>query len=118
MKKRTYRTVEVKKVDGVRLAEEWRGARLVVGLDVGKEKMAASLMDQERVVHQSVKWKHPQETLAAVELLSGLPVEEIAVVMEPTSTYGDPVRYQLEKRGVEVYRMSPKRLTQRTSRPE
>ena len=48
-KKRTYRTVKVKQVDRVRLAEVWRGARLVVGLDVGKEEMVVSLMDQERV---------------------------------------------------------------------
>ena len=60
-KKRTYRTVKVKQVDRVRLAEVWRGARLVVGLDVGKEEMVVSLMDQERVVRQSVKWKHLQE---------------------------------------------------------
>jgi len=43
MKKRIYRSVNVKKVDEERLADAVRGERVVFGLDVAKEAMVGSV---------------------------------------------------------------------------
>ena len=48
MKKRTYRGVEVKKVNRASLAEAVAGKDLVVGVDVGKEVCFGSLVGGDR----------------------------------------------------------------------
>jgi len=109
MKKRTYRGVNVKRVDVERLANAVRGKRVVFGLDVAKEAMAGSVAVDRDEVKLNVKWSHPKETMELIELLLGLPAASIEVVMEPSGTYGDALKYQFELRGVPVYRVSPKR---------
>ena len=109
MKKRIYRGVNVKKVDGKRLADAVRGKRMVFGLDVAKEAMVGSVaVDRDEVI-LNVKWSHPSETKDLVELVAGLPAASIEVAMEPSGTYGDALKYQFALRGVPVYRVSPKR---------
>ena len=109
MKKRIYRGVNVKKVNGERLAEAVQGKRVVFGLDVAKEAMVGSVaVDREEVI-LNVKWSHPSETNDLVELVAGLPAASIEVAMEPSGTYGDALKYQFGLRGVPVYRVSPKR---------
>ena len=109
MKKRMYRGVNVKRVDVERLAEAVRGERVVFGLDVAKEAMAGSVVVGPEDVKLNVTWTHPVESMELVELLVGLPAASIEVVMEPSGTYGDALQYQFAKRGVPVYRVSPKR---------
>lgn len=109
MKKRIYRGVNVKRVDGERLADGVRGRRMVFGLDVAKEAMVGSVaVDRDEVI-LNVKWSHPAETKELVELIAGLPAASIEVAMEPSGTYGDALKYQFALRGVPVYRVSPKR---------
>lgn len=109
MKKRIYRGVNVKRVDGERLADGVRGRRMVFGLDVAKEAMVGSVaVDRDEVI-LNVKWSHPAETKELVELITGLPAASIEVAMEPSGTYGDALKYQFALRGVPVYRVSPKR---------
>jgi hypothetical protein len=48
MKKRTYRGVEVNKVNRASLVEALAGEDLVVGIDMGKEVCFASLMGGEQ----------------------------------------------------------------------
>lgn len=108
MKKRTYRGVEVKKVDKARLAEAVTGKDLVVGVDVGKEVCFGSLVGAEGV-QVTVKWKGLWESRDFVELLCGLGCRSIEVAMEPSGTYGDPLRSLLWEAGVPVYRVSAKR---------
>ena len=59
MKKRTYRGVEVKKVNRERLAGAVAGQDLVVGVDVGKEVCFGSLRGAGQEVEMTVKWKSP-----------------------------------------------------------
>lgn len=108
MKKRTYRGVEVKKVNRASLAEAMAGKDLVVGVDVGKEVCFGSLVGAEGV-QVTVKWKGLWESRDFVELLCGLGCRSIEVAMEPSGTYGDPLRSLLWEAGVPVYRVSAKR---------
>jgi len=109
MKKRTYRGVEVKKVNQPRLAEALAGRDLVVGVDVGKEVCFGSFVGAEQEVLVTVKWKSPWEDRMFVEWLGGLGCRSIEVVMEPSGSYGDPLRSLLWGAGIRVYRVSPKR---------
>ena len=110
MKKRSYRSVNVKKVNVEKLAESVRGERVVFGVDVAKEGFYGSVVvarDQE--VRVSIGWKAPGETRDLVDLMMSLPVANLEVAMEPSGTYGDPLRCLFLECGVEVYRVSPKR---------
>ena len=109
MKKRTYRGVEVKKVNWARLAEALAGRDLVVGIDVGKEVCFGSLVSAEQEVLVTVKWKSPWEDRTFVEMLGALGCSTIEVAMEPSGSYGDPLRGLLWEAGIGVYRVSPKR---------
>lgn len=42
-----------------------------------------------------------------VELVQGLPASSVEVAMEPSGTYGDPLRALLIEKGIAVYRVSP-----------
>ena len=109
MKKRTYRGVEVKKVNRERLAEAVAGKDLVVGVDVGKEVCFGSLRGARQEVEMTVKWKSPWENREVIEFLQGLGCRSITVVMEPSGSYGDPLRSLLWEAGIAVYRVSAKR---------
>lgn len=110
MSKRRYRAVDVKSVNVETVAERVAGERLVVGVDTGKEEYRAALMLSSREVVETVKWEHPGGSLEAVEWLSSLPAARLEVALEPTGSYGDAVRGLLLQCGVEVYRVSPKRV--------
>jgi transposase len=110
MKKRSYGSVNVKKVNVEKLAESVRGERIVLGVDVAKERMYGSVMvARGEEVELNIGWTDPVETRELVELVMGLPAAKLEVVMEPSGTYGDPLRWLFLERGVEVYRVSPKR---------
>jgi transposase len=57
-----------------------------------------------------VKFEHPRQTGVFLKQLSILSEagHKPAVVMEPTGTYGDAVRYQCHRRGLTVHMMPPK----------
>ncbi len=109
MKKRTYRGMEVKKVNRAKLAEAVAGRDLVVGVDVGKEVCFGSLVGSEQGVLVTVKWKRPWEDRAFIEFLQSLGCRSVVVAMEPSGSYGDPLRGLLWEAGICVYRVSPKR---------
>ena len=72
MKKRSYRSINVKKVDANRLAEEVRGERVVFGIDVGKERVLGALwVASTEKVKLIISWRHTAETLETVELVTG-----------------------------------------------
>ena len=109
MKKKPYRAVDVKEVDVKKLGEQVRGREVVIGVDVGKEQMYASVRDRGEEVRVTVKWRHPWETAEAVKRLAGLPGAKVEVAMEPSGTYGDSVREAFRQAGVKVYRVGAKR---------
>jgi transposase len=109
MKKRMYRAVDVKRVDWERLSATAAGQRVVVGVDVAKERPFAAVRVEGGEVVLLWKWRQPWENTQVVEKLSGLGASSVEVVMEPSGTYGDALRSQLEGAGIEVFRVSPKR---------
>ncbi len=111
MKKHAYRAVPIAVVNIPRLVELLGGERVAVGVDMAKKDLFAVFMDERRQEHITVSWKQPQDNLLMLGLLDALTEVEarVEVAMEPTSTYGDPLRFALLARGVPVFRVSPKR---------
>lgn len=109
MRKRTYRSIDVKQVDRGKLSEQVVGRRAVVGVDVAKEEHFATVTVDglESVVRFS--WSSLEETREVVDLLSGLDAE-VEVALEPSGTYGDALRWQLAEAQIPVYRVAPKRV--------
>lgn len=110
MSKRTYRTVDFQQLDWTALRRRIDGGRVVLAVDVAKEKFVATLMLESRQALATLKWSHPWDTRALVAHVASLeaPVE---VVMEPTGTYGDAVRYCLRAAGFGIYRIAGKRVS-------
>lgn len=106
MKKRSYRAVAFQQIDLEQLEQKLAG-RVVVGIDIAKSTMYASLMDESEEIHAVLKWDHLAESRRVVSWLARLaPVNEVA--MEPSGTYGDALRACLDTAGLGVFRVSPK----------
>lgn len=110
MSKYKYRATDLQQVNWDRVREAVAGERVIVAVDVAKTDFMAALLKADRTVVAIVKWRHPHSTRAWVDRIVTLGSGRLEVVMEPSGTYGDALRYQLLKAGVEVYRMSPKRV--------
>ena len=112
MKKRSpYKVAPVKSLDASPLVEDVEDQRVIVGIDVAKEKMVAAVVDEGDAVLKIVGWSHPIETAGFVELVRALAgsAADVAVAMEPSGVYGDALRWQLIEAGFEVHRVSPKK---------
>jgi transposase len=113
-KKIQYRAVSIEKVTPEALASSLTGARkLVVAVDVAKTKMMAGFAREDCAVVHLVKWTSPLETRAFVELIvqtARLLDTPVDALMEPTGTYGEPLRALLLANGVQVFMVSPKRV--------
>jgi transposase len=108
-RKRSYRSVDVKKLGRKRLAESVDGKPLVLSIDVAKGKNYGSFMTEDRKVQVTVRWDLIKETRDIVELVKELPASGIQIAMEPTGTYGDPIRWQFQKEGFRVFQVAAKR---------
>jgi transposase len=112
-KKIQYRAVDVQQLSLENLLEGFDpGSRVVVGVDVAKRKFLAALSDAQGEAREIVRFEHPSQTGAFVELLDGLRKAGriVEVAMEPTGTYGDPLRYQLGRRSIDVFRVNNKQV--------
>ncbi len=108
-KRKPYRTVVVKPEMSWSILNRTESERLVVAIDVAKEKMVAAVLDSEQSVLTTIKWSHPGQSEAFYEFVEGLASErQVDVAMEPTGTYGDALRFHLSQRGIAVYQVSPK----------
>jgi hypothetical protein len=111
MKKRICRRMPVNdfQPDSISLAD--LGGKLVSAIDVAKVDMVAALATADGRVLQTISWKAPDENPRVLEILrgfrsAGIPVEP---VMEPSGTYGDVLRHQLEQDGFPLFMVSGKR---------
>ncbi len=110
MKKRVYKTTDVKKVNVDRLQKKVEGHTIVFSVDVAKTDFVACIMTSSKEVLVTLKWKHLSENLLLLELiLRNLRWHSLEVVMEPSGTYGESLRAQFLGHGIDVYRVSPKR---------
>ncbi len=109
MSKRRYQAKEVNQIHWSEVATKLANQVVVMAIDVAKEKFVAALMVAGEIVLR-MKWTHPKQTgewLKAMELLLSH-TERLETVMESSGTYGDAIRWQLEKRGAIVFRVSAK----------
>ena len=109
MKKRTYRTKNVNKIDWPQLKTRLPGKEISLAIDIAKEHQYAVLTDEDSSVLESIKWKHPEQTPELLDALTSLCCPMV-VIMESTSTYGDALRYQFRTLGFTVHQASAKRV--------
>ena len=108
-----YRAVNVDQLSLEALLSVFpEGSRVVVGVDVAKRKFLASLCNAAGEAQIIIRFEHPTQTMSFVGLLAGLHEAKrtVEVVMEPTGTYGDPLRYQMHVRSIPVFRVSNKHV--------
>jgi len=110
MAKRRYRARDVKDVNVAQVSEQV-GDHVTVAIDVAKSKFFATIQDLRANVVETVKWIHPVETEDFLSLVEELAqnASRVEAVMEPSGTYGDGLRRALQLRGLEVFRVNPKR---------
>jgi transposase len=109
MKSKAYRAVEVKHVNWQRLIEGRDGQDVMVGLDMGKERVLCGLRWGAHDFERPWRVHNPSEARLLAEGLAWLGQgRRMVVAMEPTGTYGDVLRQALAQAGVNVHRVSPK----------
>ena len=111
MKLGNYSSVHVNSVDQKEIDSQLRGDTLIMGLDVAKRVEYAALGDETGEKFGVVRWNHPKETIKFADLVDKLNYSQVQMVVEPTGTYADPLRYLAYGRGWEVWRMGSKRVS-------
>ena len=111
MRKRIYRRMPVNDFQPAAISPADLGGKLVFAIDVAKVDMVAAIAAADGRVLQTISWKAPEQNHAVLAILgsfraAGIPVE---AVMEPSGTYGDVLRYQLEQDAFPVFMVSGKR---------
>lgn len=108
-KKRTYSSTDVERLDLVAIVQMLT-IGCIVAVDVAKTKFVAAIATAAGEVLKIVRFAHPRQTLAFLHVVEALRDAKLAprLVMEPTGTYGDALRYQCHQRGVRIEMMSPK----------
>jgi len=110
MKKHTYRSKNVNKINWSQVTEQLTGDVVTFAIDIAKEKQYALLSDSKGSLSELVWWNHPEQTPDMLAVLEGFtcPVD---VVMESTGTYGDALRHQFITSGFGIYQISAKRVS-------
>lgn len=109
MKKRVYRAVAIRKVNIEQLKEFTSGKRIIFSVDAAKIDFYGAFYNEDKEVGLTIRWKSPDEVGLLSSLLNMLDTDSIEIVLEPTGTYGDAFREQMEGQGWPVYLVSPKR---------
>jgi hypothetical protein len=96
-------------VDAERLARGHPGQALVVGVDVGKFRLAAVGRWADGQFERPWRVANPGQVRDLVGLLEALASQRtVTVALEPSGTYGDPLRQALEEAGLAMRRVNPK----------
>jgi transposase len=108
-RKRTYSSVDVEKFE-VSTVVSLLAVGCIVAVDVAKSKFVAAIATAVGEAVRLVRFEHPRQTRLFLRLLVALREAKLEprVVMEPTGTYGDAVRYQCHQLQIPVHMMSPK----------
>lgn len=108
-KKRTYRAKEIKSVSVGKVVEGRKGQKATVGIDVGKDEVFIVVRWNDSSYAGPWRAKNTAEIREVVELMATLAQDrELVVALEPTGTYGDPLRYALTRAGLNVHRVQGK----------
>jgi transposase len=108
-RKKAYRATPVKQVQWKVLSRERGGQGVHVGFDVGKEAVLCVARWQEGRFERPWLVKNPEEIGVLAGLLACVAKERpLTAAMEPTGTYGDPLRQALADAGLRVERVGAK----------
>jgi transposase len=108
-KSKAYRAVDVKNVNWRHVLEGRVGQEAQMGLDIGKEQIFCALRWGSSDFEHPWRVRNPDEVRLLAERLSWLSEgRRLLVAMEPTGTYGDPLRQALAEANVPTHRVSPK----------
>jgi hypothetical protein len=99
MKKRIYRRMPVNEFQPQSIPHADLGGRLVFAVDIAKVDMVAAFAASDGHALSTICWKAPLENAGVLGILRGFRTAGLVVevVMEPSGTYGDVLRYQLEQ---------------------
>lgn len=112
-KKIQYRPLDVQQIAVEALCEPFpTGSRVLVGVDVAKRHFVAALCDESGEARLHLRFELPGQMPEFLHRLRGLDAaaRTVEVVMEPTGTYGDALRYQLEAHDIPVFRVNNKHV--------
>jgi transposase len=108
-KSKAYRSTEVKNVDLESVVAKIPAGPVWVGVDVGKKHFFMVVRFSDGSFERPWKVKNPSEIEFVVALLVRLSKHQrLTVALEPTGTYGDPLRAELALAGLPVARVSGK----------
>jgi transposase len=109
MKSRAYRATNVKDLDVSRWLPGRLGQPADFGLDLSKGQIRGVLRWNDRSFERPLRADNPGQIPPLVALLLLLHQSlKLRIALEPTGTYGDPLRQALDDAGLLVHRVSPK----------
>jgi len=108
-KSKAYRATDVNNVNIEELVQAAAGRQAAVGMDVGKHAVLCVVRWQDGEFERPWKVKNPAEIPLLVGLLRSLAERcRLRAAMEPTGTYGDPLRAELDRQGLGLDRVGGK----------
>lgn len=109
MKSKAYRALDVNRIDLTALLQRHPEQTVTVGLDMGKEEIRCVLRWSHDDYERPWRVTNPWQVRLLATLLAQLGQDRhLVVALEPTGTYGEPVRQALHEAGVPLWRVSPK----------
>jgi transposase len=109
MRRRAYGSIPVNRVDLERVMAGRDGQDAVVGFDIGKYELLCTCRWPDRSFDRPWCVKNPLEIPTLIALLRPLRQgRRLVAALEPSGTYGDPLRQALHDAGVPMQRISPK----------
>jgi transposase len=109
MSRRAYRATRVNDVNWEQLARGREGLGVALGVDVGKFDLFVVCRWTDGRFERPWRVRNPKEVPALVALVTQIKAErEALVAMEPSGTYGDPLRQALADKEIAVQRVSGK----------
>jgi transposase len=109
MQSKAYRATAVNRVDAAAVSQGHAGQPLTVGLDIGKYQVLAVGRWPDAQFERPWRVANPDQLPDLLALLRQLGQEHaLTVALEPSGTYGDPLRQALTDAGLGVQRVSPK----------
>lgn len=110
MSKRKYKMTKIQDLNFNSLRQVFENRKLVLATDVAKKKMVTALSDKEGNVEALVAWENPNELDLLLSITEQLAPAKVELVLEPTGTYGEPLRHLGLNQGWHVFLLSPKRV--------
>jgi transposase len=109
MKSKAYRATAVNRVDAAAVSRGHPGEPVTVGLDIGKYRVLAVARWADAQFERPWLVANPEHLPDWLALLQRLGRDHaVTVALEPSGTYGDPIRQALTDAGLAVQRVSPK----------